>query len=674
VYVVPAAPDLPADAERLDVAAFVGVAARGPAYALVRDPDVLEGEPSRARSVATPVESWEDYRDLFGGTEGPGLLPHAVAAFFAQGGRRAYVVRVVAPPVPPHGSPRRHGEPPGVDDPPPGCAQFRVGGAHGWPVWARDEGSWGQRLTLRVRLTTRPLAAVVEPDGSAAGASRVLALPTGAAVLPGATLRVTAPEAHVTTTYRHVVAVRRPRPGEHGPRAVLDTPVPAPGDQAGEPRFDILEAELDVVDADPARPRSEHHPALGLAPAHPRWVVDVVNTSSRLVQLPPGTGPGLPLLDGDAVPTAPGELPVARTESGKDRWELLDLDDLFGADDAGRRGGVEAVLTAEVAVEVASLVVPDLYAPGGAPHAAADLPVEVAAGFVPCGPRSSPTKVAPPPVELVGLRLDPADAEDLPRIVERQQRVVEVAERGGLVALLDVPPRLRPDQVLSWRGCFDSSYAACYTPWVGVPDGAGGLVRIPPSALAAGLVAHTELVQGLARGPANQVLVGVVDVERAIDTAEHGVLHQHGVNVCRLDVDGVRLTAARTLSTEAAWRQLTVRRLLMMLERTVRRQLQWTVFEPDDGLLRDGVHRQLEGLLGTLFEQGCFAGSTAGESYFVSTATGRDRARESEQGRLLVEVGVAPAEPLEFVVLRVAVQAEGDLRTSVLGTEVGGRA
>src|SRR6185312_1070628 len=61
---------------RLDVAGFAGVAARGP--------------------IDTPIllRSWSDYEQTFGGRSGPGLLGHAVTAFFAQGGERAYAVRV----------------------------------------------------------------------------------------------------------------------------------------------------------------------------------------------------------------------------------------------------------------------------------------------------------------------------------------------------------------------------------------------------------------------------------------------------------------------------------------------------------------------------------------------------------------------------------------------------
>jgi hypothetical protein len=85
----------------MDVCAFVGVAPRGPVRVPVVNetwsddvPCVEPGRPRR-RTVAVPVESFDDYRRVFGGFEGPGLLPYSVAAFFEQGGRRAYVARIV---------------------------------------------------------------------------------------------------------------------------------------------------------------------------------------------------------------------------------------------------------------------------------------------------------------------------------------------------------------------------------------------------------------------------------------------------------------------------------------------------------------------------------------------------------------------------------------------------
>src|SRR6266852_9064619 len=85
----------------MHVCAFVGVAPRGPVRVPLVDEKRPDTRPSvettrpRLRSIAVPVESWDEYRRLYGGFEGSGLLPYAVASFFQQGGRRAYVVRIV---------------------------------------------------------------------------------------------------------------------------------------------------------------------------------------------------------------------------------------------------------------------------------------------------------------------------------------------------------------------------------------------------------------------------------------------------------------------------------------------------------------------------------------------------------------------------------------------------
>src|SRR5262249_17394002 len=96
VYFAPVAPAQPRlTVEPMDVAGFVGVAPRGPAWELVDDPTLGEQGTFRPGSGGVPRDRWDDSLELLGGFEAPGLLPYAVAAYFAQGGRRAYVVRIV---------------------------------------------------------------------------------------------------------------------------------------------------------------------------------------------------------------------------------------------------------------------------------------------------------------------------------------------------------------------------------------------------------------------------------------------------------------------------------------------------------------------------------------------------------------------------------------------------
>ncbi len=66
-------------ATRVDVAAFVGIAARGPLHRPVR------------------VESWAEYTRAFGGFLDGAYLPMAVDGFFANGGLTCWVVRVADP-------------------------------------------------------------------------------------------------------------------------------------------------------------------------------------------------------------------------------------------------------------------------------------------------------------------------------------------------------------------------------------------------------------------------------------------------------------------------------------------------------------------------------------------------------------------------------------------------
>jgi hypothetical protein len=158
IYPLPdfAAPQL--SAQRMDVCAFVGVAPRGPAYV----PEVNEEYPPgfrgmadrdrpRRRSVAVPVESFDDYRRLFGAFEGPGLLPYAVAGFFEQGGLRAYIVRIV------HS--RDVQQNPESNSYLDGLAQGKVVDFCTIPLTflARNEGRWGNALRVELGFDLRVL-------------------------------------------------------------------------------------------------------------------------------------------------------------------------------------------------------------------------------------------------------------------------------------------------------------------------------------------------------------------------------------------------------------------------------------------------------------------------------------------------------------------------------------
>lgn len=263
------------------------------------------------------------------------------------------------------------------------------------------------------------------------------------------------------------------------------------------------------------------------------------------------------------------------------------------------------------------------------------------------------------------LALDPQDPAQLAQIIAWQQKLAGfVAGTRAHILLLDVPPGLNLRQILAWQSNFDNSYVAAYHPWLGVvrnDDRRNALVMVPPSGAAAGIIAGREIAQGVAAGPANEIARATVLVQRQVPKADHDVLHPAGINVYLLERDGVRLSAARTLALDPQWRQLSVRRLLLMLRRALAKQMQWVVFEPNTPALRRELVRMINTYLRSLYRLGALRGATEEEAFFVRAGDDLNTQYRIDNGQLVVEVGVAPAEPLEFIVIRIARDGDGTL-------------
>lgn len=640
--VVPPEPEL--RGARLDACGFVGVAPRGPAWVPSFEPgrDALDAvewlAAARRRSIAVTVTSWDEYEQWFGGFEGPGLLPYAVATFFQQGGRRAHVVRVV--PVAEAGSGVASGSFP------TGRLRIADGGA---PVVlrARNEGAWGNGIVAELRTAARPLGADL-----AASTSEAIVLRTGTSVETGTLLLARHPGG--TAMVRVVDVSTVPDPDRRGTitRARIVPALAAPALGLDAVRLDLVVSDAPLTGPPPRVDRRERHVDISLEPGAARFMADVLARDSRLVE---------PTADWAAARLELHGLDPARTApfaDGRDRYDAIQPDALFDAafvpGDDRPLEGVHALLEVD---DIGLVAVPDLYAPGLAPPEDVE-PTRSAAGpeFDECVHVETPGLPATPPA-LPGLLLDPRDPADLRTIVDLQSRVVAVAETSRrFVALLDVPLFLDRRRALAWRRSFDSTYAAAYHPWPLVTRAAEGVVRTvlaPPSAVAAGIIAARELAAGVPTGPANVLASDVVALSATVSAPDHDELHPAGINVFLGERDGIRLWGARTLSTDPAFRQLSVRRLLVMLRLTLEREMQWTVFEPNGPSLHATIRHLLDVLLRRWWRQGAFAGATEQEAYFVRCDETTNPQRVLDAGMLVAEIGVAPSEPLEFITVEL---------------------
>jgi phage tail sheath protein FI len=141
-----------------------------------------------------------------------------------------------------------------------------------------------------------------------------------------------------------------------------------------------------------------------------------------------------------------------------------------------------------------------------------------------------------------------------------------------------------------------------------------------------------------------------------LDDALHGVLNPEHVNAIRAFTGrGLRIFGARTLSSDPDWRFVNVRRLLLMLEKAIRVGTHWVVFEPNNRLTRAKLQLALTSLLLEVWRRGALAGRTADEAFFVRCGEAENPPDQAVRGRLTAEIGVAPARPFEFIIVRVGV-------------------
>jgi hypothetical protein len=636
-----AAPPSPGGVEpiRLDATGFVGVAWRGPA-----------NEP-------VAVTSWTQFVEVFGsvtdpgGRPCPGYLPRAVRAYFDQGGQIAWVCRVV---------------PVTTDE--RASARLELDGLDVSLV-AANEGSWGGLLEATLTYDTGPPLPRPQPGQTVAGDGHQvtedqLVVPD-IPPLPAGSLLLLRPSSTDPTGTLHWLVGQRLCPGAPAGRVRVLTVEPAPPPEAVDGSASgrgvdvrVVTATLTVIDRDPQRRRSERITGLGLDPAHPRFPAR---------QLPPDH-PGYPgrllayesrlVRTGDKwkdrIGPADGTLAQVASRlahGGQDRFAEIDGGSFFDPDSpdgdlldgsAGHRGVDRVGRVADLGL----LCVPDLTWSAGT------------------GDGQMPGDISE------ASHLDPQDDQDRVDIISRQRKLVAVADvRQRMVALLDAPSRLSAADLARWRAEFDSSFAAAYYPWLGVPgDGPGRrAVLIPPSAVAAGVIASRERRLGLPWGPANELAATAVTAGDLVPDAVHDELHRAGINVFRAERDGFRLSSARTLSRDVRYRQLSVRRLMTMITLSVQRQAQWLVFEPNTPGLRAALFHTLSQFLGDLYRRGAFAGDTEQSSFFVRCDDRLNPAQALAQGRLVAEIGVAPSSPLEYLVLRISQDTDGGTSVAPAG-------
>lgn len=206
----------------------------------------------------------------------------------------------------------------------------------------------------------------------------------------------------------------------------------------------------------------------------------------------------------------------------------------------------------------------------------------------------------------------------------------------------------------------ERGHGAAYGPWLILENplstsAEDRYVVAPPSGHVAGMIAATDLKPGAGvhKAPANEVLLGISDLVTPISDPEQGTLNVRGINILRQRPNaGIRAWGARTVASDPLWIYINVRRLFLMVERSIRDAVQWAVFLPNNQATRNDLRSTIQAFLHRLYMAGMLDGKTWEEAYQVRCDSVNNPDADVRVGILTVDVAIRAVYPAEFVRIR----------------------
>jgi phage tail sheath protein FI len=243
--------------------------------------------------------------------------------------------------------------------------------------------------------------------------------------------------------------------------------------------------------------------------------------------------------------------------------------------------------------------------------------------------------------------------------------------RAYRIAVLDSRRISTMGEARDDRAPLDSTYAALYAPWVVTPnplyksgdESRPREIATPPSGFVCGVYARTDVLRGVFKAPANEVVRGALRYDLDINFAQQETLNPIGINCLRFFPNrGNRVWGARTISSDPEWKYVNVRRYFNYVERSIDVGTQWAVFEPNGERLWANIRETISSFLVNEWRSGALLGTSPKEAFFVRCDRSTMDQNDLDNGRLVCLIGMAVVKPAEFVIFRIG-QKTADARS-----------
>lgn len=240
-------------------------------------------------------------------------------------------------------------------------------------------------------------------------------------------------------------------------------------------------------------------------------------------------------------------------------------------------------------------------------------------------------------------------------------------DRGDLFCIFSTPSGMTAQEAADFNQItynVKSKHAALYWPQVVVQDPTSSIrqLTIPAVGHIAGIYARTDTNRNVAKAPAGVVdgaILGIIGLEVNPDQSDRDTVYPARVNsLINTPSTGLAVWGARTLSpfTDATIYIQAVR-LFEFVEKSILNSTQTYIFETISGNLYASIKGQISSFLLNLYNQGYLAGSNPSLAFQVICDSTNNPPAVVAQGQVIVQVGIAPTTPGEFLIIQVAQSA-----------------
>jgi phage tail sheath protein FI len=206
--------------------------------------------------------------------------------------------------------------------------------------------------------------------------------------------------------------------------------------------------------------------------------------------------------------------------------------------------------------------------------------------------------------------------------------------------------------------------AAIYFPSITVQSSGGsGSAFIGSGSSVAGIYATADLNVGVWQSPAGVVngkLQGVKSLPVTLNDNTMNELTQSGINPIQNQVNnGIVVWGARTLSQDANYKYISVRRTVLAIKQGIEQGIYWAVFESNTSLTWGAIINSVSAYLTTAWQEGALFGATASDAYTVECGLGSTMtAQNILDGTIVVQVRLLVGGASEYVSFQIVLQLQ----------------